>query len=234
MDGRLDPTTLPEFLERITAFNEAPAPPEPRSYPGYPRISLPRPRPRWTSSLDHVLSTRRSVRPLGTDPVPPEVLGRVLLFAHGITGEDGRGPAPSSGGLQCLELYLADLAGGWLGHGIHHYDRPGHHLSRLADGGPRAEWLPLVPSLHAVEGGALLWLLAGDAERLSSKYGERAERFLLLEAGHLMQNLCLVSGSLGWPTVPQGGFLERGLARRLVLPPSDRIVYAGVCGRAVS
>jgi nitroreductase len=53
---------------------------------------------------------------------------------------------------------------------------------------------------------------------------------LLLEAGHLMQNLCLLSQSLGLTTVPLGGFFERELARRLTLLESDEVLYAGVCG----
>jgi nitroreductase len=88
--------------------------------------------------------------------------------------------------------------------------------------------------LHQVEGGALLWLLIGDAQRVATKYGERGDRFLLLEAGHLMQNLCLVSTSLGLCTVPLGGCLERDVSDELRLPDGDRVLYAGVCGPPIS
>ncbi len=67
---------------------------------------------------------------------------------------------------------------------------------------------------------------------MCGKYAERGLRFLLLEAGHLMQNLCLVSASLGLSTVPLGGFFERQLARRLMLLASDEVLYAGICGSA--
>jgi nitroreductase len=79
----------------------------------------------------------------------------------------------------------------------------------------------------------LLWLLVGDTRLMTLKYGERGERFLLLEAGHLMQNLCLVSTSLGHCTVPLGGFLERAIERELRLPEYDRVLYAGLCGKPV-
>jgi nitroreductase len=62
------------------------------------------------------------------------------------------------------------------------------------------------------------------------KYGDRTDRFLLLEAGHLMQNLCLVSTSLKLTTVPLGGVLEAEVSARLTLPPTDRVLYAGICG----
>ena len=53
---------------------------------------------------------------------------------------------------------------------------------------------------------------------------------LLLEAGHLMQNLCLASVSLGLATVPLGGFFEQDLARAFALPATDRVLYIGLCG----
>jgi SagB-type dehydrogenase family enzyme len=129
-----------------------------------------------------------------------------------------------------LELYLVHWQTGWLPSGVYHYDRAGHHLSQLAPHADADRWRELVPSLHQVEGGVLLWLLIGDAQRVATKYGERGDRFLLLEAGHLMQNLCVVSHSLGLCTVPLGGCLEREVAAELRLTDSDRVLYAGVCG----
>jgi SagB-type dehydrogenase family enzyme len=72
--------------------------------------------------------------------------------------------------------------------------------------------------------------VVGDSVRVTEKYGPRGLRFLLLEAGHLLQNLCLMSTSLGLATVPLGGFFEREIARALLLPATDRVLYVGVCG----
>jgi SagB-type dehydrogenase family enzyme len=229
----LDRTTYPAFREAVAEAEmlglAAPGPP--RSYPGYPRQPLERVRPRlFGPSLDHALARRRCIRTLGLHQPSRPVLSRLLFAAHGVTGPASGGPVPSSGGLQALELYLAVLEPGWLEAGAHHYDRAGHHLSRLVEGGGRADWAPLVPSLGLVVGGSVLWLIIGDGARVGGKYGGRGLRFLLLEAGHLMQNLCLLSGGLGLATVPLGGFLEQDLARRLQLPAEDVVLYAGVCG----
>ena len=78
----------------------------------------------------------------------------------------------------------------------------------------------------------MIWVLVGDGERVQAKYGERSDRFLLLEAGHLMQNLCLVSASLGLATVPLGGYFEQEIARAFALPAGDRVLYLGLCGIA--
>lgn len=51
---------------------------------------------------------------------------------------------------------------------------------------------------------ALFW-------RCRFKYGLRAYRFTLLEAGHVMQNLLLTAQALGLGAVPIGGYYDRRL-----------------------
>jgi SagB-type dehydrogenase family enzyme len=227
----LDRTTFPEFRERILASDEDPPTVEPRSYPGYPRWSLPRPRARWRPALERVLSERRCSRSLSGDLPSARSLSRLLFFAHGLNASAGRGPVPSAGGLQALELYAVVLEPGWLSAGAYHYDRSGGHLSLITTAADRQAWQERIPSLGQVEGGSLLWILVGDGALGEAKYGERAYRFLLLEAGHLMQNLCLLSTSLGFCTIPLGGFFERDVARTLALPATDVVLYVGLCGR---
>lgn len=229
----LDATSYPEWRDAIAAAEATGAalPGEPRTYPGYPRWPLDPVRPRWRPSFDRVLGERRCLRDLDPSLPPGPVLSRLLKTSHGITGPHAAGPVPSAGGLQALELYLVTFAPGWLPAGVYHYDRAGHHLSQLGDGADRADWTGCVPALDLVRGGSILWLVVGDGDRVAGKYGDRAYRFLLQESGHLMQNLCLASASLGLVTVPLGGYFEDAVTRRLQLPPGDLVLYAGVCGR---
>ncbi len=226
----LDPTSFPEFRDRIIAAESEPVEHEPRSYPGYPRIPLPRARARLGAPLDRVLRRRRSRRQLGSELPSPRTLGRLLEYAHGVNAPRGAGPTPTAGSLNALELYLVTLASGWLRPGRYHYDRAAHELALLGEGADRNEWAGRVPSSAQFEGGALFFVAVGDAARASAKYGDRAARFLLLEAGHLMQNLCLLSESVGRCTLPLGGFFEREIARALALPTSDVVLYLGVLG----
>jgi len=224
----LDRTNYPEWRERIVESEAQPH--QPRSYPGYPRWPLPRARARMWPALNRILLRRRCARKLGTTLPAPAVLGSLLQFSHGITADGGRGPVPSAGSLQALELYLVGLSLGWLPMGVYHYDRKAHALAQLAPETSPEPWQARVPSLALVEGGALLWILVGDADRVIGKYGERGLRFLLLEAGQLMQNLCLVSESLGMSTVPLGGFFERDVARAMGLLSDDLVLYVGLAG----
>jgi SagB-type dehydrogenase family enzyme len=226
----LDRATWPEIRDQILHFEHDAALGEPRNYPGYPRWPLERVGPRLWPPLDRVLRSRRSQRRLGTELPSRRTLSRLFFFAHGVQDTLGRGPTPSSGGLQSLELYVVNFSAGWLPSGSYHYDRAGHHLSQIAAAAERSSWQEMVPSLPLVEGGALLWILVGDGARITQKYGPRGYRFLLLEAGHLMQNLCLLSASLGLATVPLGGFFEAEIARALTLPATDLVAYLGVAG----
>ena len=229
-DSELDRSTYPEMRDRVIAFEQDPPPHETRSYPGYPKVALTRCRPRPLAGLEKALASRRCRRRLGREMPSKKDVSRLLQFAHGVTGGEGRGPVPSAGGLQSVELYVAAFEASWLPAGVHHYDREGHHLARVADAAGRERWGGLVPSMDLVEGGALLWIVAGDGSRIGAKYGDRGGRFLLLEAGHLMQNLCLLSESLGLSTVPLGGALEPEIARELALPGSDAVLYVALCG----
>ncbi len=232
MIDELDETTFPAWRDAVAAHGGADA--EPRSYPGYPRHALPSHSPRRLAmSLERALVARRSATSLGTELPDAATLGRLVSLAHGITGDHGRGPVPSAGGLQALELYLASWTPGWLPTGWYHYDRRAHALSQIHDGATHESVAAVIPALVPLDGGALAWIVIGDHGRVQARYTSRAERFLVLEAGHLMQNLCLVSSSAGLCTVPLGAFYERAIARLLHLPRTDRVLVAGVLGAPI-
>jgi SagB-type dehydrogenase family enzyme len=226
----LDRTTWPDVRDQIVNFTHDGPVGEPRSYPGYPCWPLARCRPRPWPSLEKILCSRRSAAKLTTLLPARATLSRLLQFSHGVSAQDGRGPTPSAGNLQALELYFVNFSAGWLPAGTYHYDRGAHALAQMVAEAEREAWRTIVPSLALMEGGVLLWIIVGDDARVRQKYGARSERFLPLEAGHLMQNLCLMSQRLGWTTVPLGAFFEQDIARRLALPADDMVLYLGILG----
>ena len=228
MTDELDETTFPAWRDAVAAHESGD--PSPRSYPGYPRVALPAFKPRrFSMTLERALVARRSKAALGTALPDEATLGRILHLAHGITADHVRGPTPSAGGLQALELYVTTWTTGWLAPGWYHYDRT-HALARIIDGATRDAVAAIVPALVPLIGGALAWIVVGDHARVQARYTSRADRFLLLEAGHLMQNLCLASTANELCTVPLGGFFERAIARVLQLPRTDRVLACGALG----
>ncbi len=202
-----------------------------RSYPGYPWLSLPRVHARPGPSLEDVLQTRRSRRPLSGPALPVAELARLLGLSHGVRAAHARGPVPSAGGLQALELYPVVLAPGAVEAGAYHYDRERHGLARLDQDDPPGDWRERVPSLRDAGEPPLLAIVVGDAIRVEERYGLRGARFLLLEAGHLAQNLCLVAEGMGLSAIPLGGVREDLVARSLRLPATDAVLYAVAIGR---
>jgi len=70
-----------------------------------------------------------------------------------------------------------------------------------------------------------VFLIAAVYERTATKYGERAERYVHLEAGHAAQNLLLQAVALGLGGVPIGAFNDDQLQSALSLPPDHAPLY---------
>jgi len=227
----LDSTNFPEWRDQMLAFEANAAGIETRAYPGYPRWPLMKVAPRPWPPLDRSLMRRRSGTLFSTATPSRRVLSQLLHLAHGVHADRGRGSIPSAGGLQALELYLVTFEGSWLPPGAYHFDRAGNHISQIVPSADRTEWIKRVPSLAPTKGGAILFVIVGDFGRVQAKYGDRGHRFLLIEAGHLGQNLCLLASSLGLCALPLGGFFEREIARHLVLLASDEVLYLLLCGK---
>ena len=67
--------------------------------------------------------------------------------------------------------------------------------------------------------------------RSSFKYGQRAYRFALLEAGHIAQNLLLASEGLGLGALPVGGFFDDEINDLLGLDGcSEFVIYLVLAG----
>ena len=72
-------------------------------------------------------------------------------------------------------------------------------------------------------GAALAVALTGISMKTKLKYGERGYRFLLFEAGHIMQNLLLVASALGVSALPIGGFVDAELDSALGIDGLDEV-----------
>ena len=195
-----------------------------------PRRRLPRPRRR----LDKVLAERRSVRAYDGRPLPFAVLASLLEHAGGITAgiflENGGTLAqplrawPSGGALYPIETYVVAAAVGGLEPGIYHH----HPVDRCLEPVRSAQACSRLGGLILTATGRLdapaVIILAGRWERPLTKYGERGYRVLLLDAGHLAQNLLLVAAALGLGACPVAGFHDDALAAELGLDPREEPV----------
>jgi SagB-type dehydrogenase family enzyme len=168
------------------------------------------------ASLGDALDARRSIRVFGERPLRLDELGSILQAAYGITGKLGGTPqtlrsAPSGGGLYPLELYVVTRHVEGLDAALHHFDPLRQGLELLRPVGAGDELDSLSPYGELLGSSAAFVAVTAMFWRSRFKYGARAYRFTLLEAGHLAQNLLLAVAALGLAAVPLGGFYDRRL-----------------------
>ena len=71
----------------------------------------------------------------------------------------------------------------------------------------------------------LVLILTAVWARTMVKYGQRGYRYVLLDAGHLGENLYLTATALGLGPAGIGGFLDAELNALLELPAGEEAVY---------
>jgi SagB-type dehydrogenase family enzyme len=173
--------------------------------------------------LDEALARRRSVREFTPEALGDEAIAKLLWAAQGVTGRGGYRTAPSAGATHPLEVYAATASG------VFRWEPRG----RLT----RVEAADVRPALERAAGGqgavgtaALIVAFAAVGARTASKYGERAERYVSLEAGHAAQNVLLEATALRLGAVPVGAFDDDAVARALPLRRDERPIYMVAVG----
>ncbi len=182
-------------------------------------MKLPDPRTRGGMSLTAALVERRSVRAFSARGLSTAELGQLCWAGQGVTSEAGYRVAPSAGALYPIELFVATADG------VGQYDPAKHQLVWR-----RAEDLRATLQEHALDQSAVgaapaCFVIVADIPRTAKKYGQRAERYCILEAGHVCQNILLQATALGLAGVPIGAFEDAKIARDLDLPESQRAYY---------
>jgi len=215
-----------------------------RSYPGASTVALPEPVPRPVLDFDETVMQRRSIRHFSGEPLQLEDLSRLLRLGHGITGvlaspdEATRQPvraAPSGGAIFPVELFPIVTAVDGVEAGVYHY-HPARNVLELVRRGNQIDALGEATSDPSTfQHAGVTIALAASFGKTSFKYGERGYRFVLLEAGHVAQNLLLAATSAGLGAVAIGGFLDDDLNSLTGLDGVDEaVLYMVVIGKTPS
>jgi SagB-type dehydrogenase family enzyme len=183
-----------------------------KRHPAHPFLPLPPPA-LGGALLADALARRRSRRAYADAPLSEAELATVLACAYGPTHlPEGTAQAfrtvPSGGALYPLELYVACHRVAPLDAALYHYDPLRHGLELLRPLVP-SETAGVTPYDELVAPSAAVIVVTGVFWRARFKYGARAYRFTLIEAGHVGQNIALAAAALDLATVPVGGFFDR-------------------------
>jgi SagB-type dehydrogenase family enzyme len=180
-----------------------------KTYPDAGRITLPNPLGYRGLSLEETIEARRSIRDYATASLSLEELSRLLHAAQGVTDQRrGFRAAPSAGALYPIETYAVvhDVSG--LEPGIYHYAAANHTLERLRVGNLRAEIMVAGIGQEMLGQAQVCFVLSAIFQRTRWKYRERTYRYVLLETGHIGQNLYLAATSMGLGACAVGAFLD--------------------------
>ncbi len=188
-------------------------------------IKLPAPVHKGKMSLEETLKKRESVREFSSQPLKPEELSQLLWALQGTTRDWGGRTAPSAGALFPLEIYVV------LQEGVFHYWQRDHQLIRIMNQDLRAELAAAALGQDCVREAPVVFVIAAHYERVSRKYGSRAERYVKMEAGHAGQNLLLQAVSLGLGAVPVGAFHDERVQKVINLPSGHEPLYLIPAGR---
>jgi SagB-type dehydrogenase family enzyme len=142
-----------------------------------------------------------------------------------------RRTVPSAGGLFPLELYTFTQRVQGLEDGLYHYDVIAHSLQQLRRGNLFPTLEPMFYTYPFMKDANLVVVMAAVFLRTQKKYGPRGYRYLLMEAGHVAQNLSLRAVELGIATLCMGGFVDSVLNELIGLKPKkEGVVYTVAAG----
>ena len=205
-----------------------------KRYPQAQKISLPR---TWSLAEEHLtplLQNRRSLRKYSTEPISLEHLAFLLWASQGITGQAGRylfRAAPSGGALYPVETYINAHSIEGLAAGLYHFDAEHFTLDRLTEQDEAEAVAQGCLDQKFMAQAAVVFLWTGVFRRAMSKYGDRGMRYILLDAGHICQNVLLAAEAVGCGGCPIGAFYDNELNHLLQIDGEEEsILYAASVG----
>ncbi|HSV30621.1 MAG TPA: SagB/ThcOx family dehydrogenase [Atribacteraceae bacterium] len=180
-------------------------------YPSHPVVELPPPGSPAQNSLDTVLRKRMSVREYLDRPLFLAQVSYLLWATNGLlrqSGGHGFRTVPSAGALYPLETYLVANRVADLPSGVYHYSVREHRLSEIRRGDFRQALsnAGLGQEMLRQAGAVFIWTAVFGRSRW--KYGERAYRYVYLDAGHSAQNLALAACALDLGTCQIGALFD--------------------------
>mgnify|MGYP001607672347 CR=1 FL=1 len=206
-----------------------------KAYPRLPKVDL-EDKPPPADFFD-LIKKRQSRRDFTRAPITKHELSVLLKYSCGATGkltsDRFRRAQASGGGRYPIEVYpIVFRSGENLEAGLYHYNVKEHKLDVLWDREFNDEDIGQIFTYPWVRDAAVGIVMTAVFWRNQNKYGERGYRYILLEAGHIGQNIYLVSEALGLKCCALGGTRDENLEKLIDIDGvTESVVYALAVGR---
>lgn len=200
----LDPKDWPAEWKKI--YN--------KTYPRLQSTNLPTKTKLLMQPLSQVLMNRKSRRQFSRKALPLETLSSLLFYSLGVipgssqSWNETRRFYPSAGARYPLEIYFTSHNIEKLENGLYHYNVPVHKLERLMLDEKINKRIAKLCFQDWIEQAQMVMVITAVFSRTQNKYGERGYRHILLEAGHVGQNIYLIAEALELKVCAIGGFLD--------------------------
>jgi protease I len=156
-------------------------------------IQLSEPSLKGPMSFEEALAKRRSERRFTQQQLKPEQISQLAWAGQGITEpQKGLRTAPSAGAMYPIKLYFATQDGVFV------YRPEEHSLGQISN-------LDVRGRLGAISAPCNI-IIAGSVRNLATKFRGQANKYMLLEAGHIAQNIQLQAVCLELGSVVNGAF----------------------------
>ena len=206
-----------------------------KQFPDSKKIKLPKPKAIIKATLDYCLKNRKSIRDFTDEPISLEELSYLLWASTGIQrkehGYEFR-TAPSAGALYPIETYVVINNVKDLKNGVYHYSIKDYTIEemRLGDFGKKTANGALGQGMCARASAVFIW--TSVFQRSKWKYGQRAYRYIYLDAGHIAENLALASTGLGLGSCQIGALFDEEINEIIDVDGKDEsIIYMSVVGK---
>lgn len=215
--------------------NASPTPPfvqKTKTYPNADRVALPG---ADLGVVGALAAARHSVRAFQDKPLPLADLALVLRSGYAVLPPEPaikgqqflRRPVPSGGGLYPLDLYVLVHNVDGLSPGVYHYDALGDALERLSGQNWRGVASQAFLTWRFADHVPFVICIGAAFERTQTKYGPRGYRYVLLEAGHCAQNMCLAATEQNLSSLCLGGYYDSTINGLVGLDgEKEAIIYA--------
>ena len=209
---------------------------QPKTYKDYPdcqTISLPDINPLSDATLHDVLNNRKSIRHYNKS-ISKEILSYLLWASTGISRTEGGyefRTAPSAGALYPIETYLVINNAEEVDSGLYHYNIQNHYLELLKEGDYAVETAHAALGQRMCAESPVVFIWTAIFERMKWKYGQRAYRYVYLDAGHIAENLALTATSLGLGSCQIGALFDDEANQIIDVDGSEEsVIYMSVVG----
>jgi len=205
-----------------------------KTYPDSAKVVLPSFEPDRPITLDDALNQRKSIRDYRPDPLTLGQLGYLLWASAGIQrtehGYEFR-TAPSAGALYPIETYIVANEVRDLEPGAYHYGIRNHELERIRTGNLRQQLAAAALGQAICATAAVVFVWTAVFTRSKWKYGQRAYRYIYLDAGHIAENLALAAVGLGLATCQIGALFDDAVNGIIEVDGTDEsVIYMSAVG----